>query len=80
MVSSMLQQLLPEALFIQIGLCLTLVTAILFIVDITSVTNAFSRLTLGPSSVNQQWVIDNVLQLALDTTYECKLITENYDC
>lgn len=52
----------------------------LFIVDVTSVANSFSRLTLGPSSANWQWVIGNVLQPALDATYKCKLITENHDC
>jgi hypothetical protein len=51
-----------------------------FIVDVTTVANSFSRLTLGSSSANRQWVIGNVLQPALDTTYEYKLITENHDC
>jgi hypothetical protein len=50
-----------------------------FIVDVTTVANSFSRLTLGSSSANRQWVIGNVLQPALDTTCKYKLITENHD-
>ncbi|KAK4031785.1 hypothetical protein C8A01DRAFT_21055 [Parachaetomium inaequale] len=50
------------------------------LVDVSSVADSFARLSLGPSSANRRWVIGNVLQPVLDTTHECKFITENHDC